>query len=602
MLEYLLRPMGCRAEAPQSKRASRAVHHVLSIGVLALAVVCPAKAVEENLDPEAASGRAAKPLVQADQFMVVAADPRAVEAGVQVLEAGGTALDAAVAVQMVLGLVEPQSSGIGGGAFLLYWDQAEGRLYTYDGRETAPSAATPALFLHADGTPMQFFEALVGGRSVGTPGVLKMLELAHQAHGKRPWAGLFDPAIQLAETGFIVSPRLATLLRLGINPGLQRPGAANQYFFRDGEAVAAGTRLRNPAYAATLRRVATAGTSAFYSGATAQAIVERVRNDADNPGLLTEQDLANYEARVRDPVCAPFRSYRLCGMGPPSSGPITVLQMLAILESEGLDNQGPLTLEGVHAFTQAGRLAFADRNHYLGDADFVDVPVARLLDRAYLNERAALIDRDADMGLADPGRLPGVAPADGGTAEFPSTSHISIVDAAGNAVSMTTSIEMAFGSSLWVEGFLLNNQLTDFAFLPEQNGHPVANRVQGGKRPRSSMAPMMVFDDAGKLRAVVGSPGGSRIIPYVAQTLLGLIAWELDPQAAVALPHYDNRNGVTTLEADTVAVALRADLERLGHQVVIKDLNSGLHVIQLTPAGKLRGGADPRREGIARGR
>ncbi len=557
-------------------------------------------AVDENRAPEAATGSRSKSAVTASRYLVVAADPQAAEAGRRILAAGGSAVDAAIAVQMVLNLVEPQSSGIGGGAFMLHWTHRTGQLISYDGRETAPAAATPDLFLNNDGAPMKMLQAIVGGRSVGTPGVLAMLELAHQRHGRLPWRQLFTDAIRLADRGFIVSPRLAELLQKNSNPGLLEPGAAHDYFYPAGQALTAGSRLTNPAYAKLLRRIAIEGPTAFYRGKTAQRMVDAVQAH-HIPGPLRLTDLAHYQPKERPPLCGTYRGHRICSMGPPSSGGVTLLQMLALLEPFDLAAFRPVSVEAAHLFVQAGRLAFADRALYLADSDFVPVPLKALLDPDYLRQRARLINPQHDMGVAAAGQLSLLTQAEDRSPELPSTSHFSIIDRDGNAVSMTSSIETAFGSTLMVDGFLLNNQMTDFSFLPEQNGQPVANRIAGGKRPRSSMTPAMVFDEQGELRWILGSPGGARIIPFVAQSLIALIDWRLDPQRTVDLPHYQNRNDRTELEAGTAAVTLRERLEALGHPVDVRDLSSGIHLIERNPTG-LIGAADSRREGSAAGR
>ncbi len=534
--------------------------------------------------------------------MVAAANPLAARAGVEILQAGGGAVDATIAAQLVLGLVEPQSSGIGGGAFMLYFNAASRDITSFDGRETAPAAATPALFLDATGAKMKFWDAVVGGRSVGAPGLLRMLELAHAAHGTLPWARLFEPAIRLAESGFAVSPRLNELIAR--DKHLKRYPATAAYFHdAAGEPLPVGHILKNPRYAATLRAVAAGGADAFYTGAIARDIVAAVRGAADNPGLLSEIDLAGYEAKIRPPVCVLYRGSRVCGMGPPSSGGLTVGMILGLLERFDLGKLAPGELEAEHLFVEAARLAYADRALYMADSDFVRVPVAGLIDRAYLDRRGRSIDPNVSMGKAVAGTPPEKkterrAPDD--ALELPSTSHISIVDSLGNAVSMTTSIESAFGSRLMVRGFLLNNQLTDFSFQPEKDGAPVANRVAAGKRPRSSMAPTIVTGPYGDLRLVVGSPGGSRIINYVARAVAASLDWGMDIQTAVSRPHVINRNGAVDLEEGTAAEALKPGLEALGHEVKIRALTSGLHAIAVTPGG-YAGAADPRREGVALG-
>lgn len=553
--------------------------------------------------PEHASGRTVKAAVEAKLFMVVAAHPLAAEAGRAILRTGGTALDAAVAVQMVLNLVEPQSSGIGGGAFLLHHDAATRTLIAYDGREVAPGAARPQRFLDAEGKPQDFYAAVVGGKSVGVPGTLRVLELAHARHGRLPWAKLFEPAIALAESGFVVSPRLAAAIAR--DRFLARDAKAREYFFEpDGQPRAAGSVLRNPAFAAVLRRIAKEGADAFYQGQIARDLVAAVRQHPDNPGDLSELDLARYQAKARLPVCGRYRVYRVCGMPPPSSGGITVLQILGLLEHFALPSLAPNSLYAAHLFSEAGRLAYADRNRYLADPDFV-VPPEGLTDPAYLAERARLIRWNAAMGRARPGEpsataVQQAALGEDEALEFPSTSHVSIVDAQGNAVALTTTIEDGFGARIMVHGFLLNNQLTDFAFLPMEAGRPVANRVEAGKRPRSSMAPTIVYDRHGRIKMITGSPGGSAIINYVARNLLAVLDWGLDAQAAANLPNLGSRNGPTEIEAHTVAAGLADKLRAMGHEVRLAEFNSGVHSI-VRVGKRWIGGADPRREGRASG-
>jgi gamma-glutamyltranspeptidase/glutathione hydrolase len=558
--------------------------------------------------PELPSGWIPKEPVRAQRDMVAAANPLAVEAGHRILGQGGSAVDAAVAVQMVLNLVEPQSSGIGGGAFMLFHNGRNGLLSAYDGRETAPSAARPDRFLDSDGKPLEFYDAVIGGKSVGVPGTLRLLELAHRQYGKLPWSQLFEPAITLAEQGFAVSPRLHVAIAGEKHFTQER---AKAYFYNpDGTPLAVGQTLRNPALAATLKRIAAEGADALYKGEMARDIVETARSHPTHPGDLTETDLAGYKARVREPVCGRYRVYKVCGMPPPSSGGITVLQILGILEPFDMKALGALSLVSVHLFAEAGRLAYADRNEYLADPDFVQAP-AGLTDRAYLRERAALIKLNASLRRADagvpavkqPARKAAALPAFGaGTAfEFPSTSHVSIVDKYGNALAMTTTIEDAFGSRLMTKsGFLLNNELTDFSFEPLENGKPVANRVEAGKRPLSSMAPTIVYDDRGRVYMVVGSPGGSAIINYVAKTLVGVLDWGLDPQAAIALPNVGSRNGPTELERGTRAAALERKLNALGHETRVMEETSGLQAIVRRGQGWI-GGTDPRREGTVAG-
>jgi gamma-glutamyltranspeptidase/glutathione hydrolase len=551
--------------------------------------------------PEPASGFNPKQAVHAQRFLLAAAHPLAVQAGYDVLARGGTAIDAAVAVQMVLNLVEPQSSGIGGGAFILHYSAAEAKLSAFDGRETAPAAARADRFIGADGRPLAFLDAVVGGKSVGTPGVLRALELAHAKYGKLPWAELFQPAIRLAREGFPLSPRLHRLLAAVRLPG--RNQALRRMYYRDDDTPKpVGTLLKNPALADTLRKIAAEGANAFYDGEIARDIASAVK-DAPNPGDLSEADLAQYRAKEREPVCAPYRQWKVCGMPPPSSGGIAVLQVLGMLQRLAPERVPMDPIRAAHLVAEAESLAYADRERYLADADFVPMPVAGLLAPEYLAERAALVRPDRSLGRALPGSPPG-APraelADGAAPELPSTSHLSIVDAAGNAVAMTTSIEFAFGSQQMVRGFLLNNQLTDFSFVAEQGGKPVANRIESGKRPRSAMAPTMVFDRDGALVLVLGSAGGSAIINHVVKTLVAALDWNLDIQQAIALPNFGSRNGPTELERGTAAAAWADPLRALGHEPRTIDMTSGVHAIQRTRDG-WRGGADPRREGVAKG-
>ncbi|RYE29935.1 MAG: gamma-glutamyltransferase [Hyphomicrobiales bacterium] len=550
--------------------------------------------------PEAATGRAVKTLGTAQRFMAAAANPLAATAGRDILRAGGSAADAAIAIQLVLNLVEPQSSGIGGGAFFVHWDEAGRKVTTLDGRETAPAAAKPDRFMK-DGKPMPFREAVVGGRSVGVPGTLKLLEEAHRRWGKLPWADVVAPALKLAEEGFTISPRLNGLLA-GEKDLPKNALAAANFYEADGKPKAVGTLLKNPAFAATLRAVTAQGSEAFYKGAIAEDIVATVAGHPTNPGDITLADLAAYKVEEREAVCGAYRSWRLCGMGPPSSGAVALQQMLGILEGQDLRRLGP-GAEAAHWFSEAGRLAFADRALYLADPAFLSVPVSGLIDRDYIRSRAGLVSPERSMGRAKPGDPPNkraqlLAPSDG---IENGTSHISVVDADGNAVAMTTTIEDGFGSRLMTKGgFLLNNELTDFNFAPEEDGKPVANRVEPGKRPRSSMAPTLVFDAFGRLYAVVGSPGGSQIIGYVGKTLVALLDWKMDPQAAVDFGNFGSRNGPTELEKGTEAEGWKAALEARGHEVRLLEMTSGTQAIVKTPEGFL-GGADGRREGVAIG-
>lgn len=563
----------------------------------------------QDVAPEPATGRTAKPLLTFERMAVAAANPIAADVGYAILKVGGNAVDAAIAAQLVLGLVEPQSSGLGGGGFALVYRAKDRHLTSYDGRETAPAAARPERFIGRDGQPMPFREAVLSGRSVGVPGLVPMLEAMHRAHGRLPWASLFAPAIELAENGFAVGPRLHAVLK-GERWLKADPAARALYYDAEGEPRPVGYRLRNPAYAATLRAVAKEGAKALREGPVAEAIVVAARagETETQRGDLTLADLAAYRVVERTPVCGGYRGLRVCGMGPPSSGGIAVAQMLAFLEPLPIARHAPLSADAVHALAEAGRLAFADRNRYLADPAFVAVP-AGLLDRAYLSERAKLIDPAKSLRRAEPGTPPGVgterrnALADDAQQKLTGTTHLSIVDGEGNAVALTSSIEDLFGARRMAAGFLLNNQLTDFSFAPTEgpaSGVPVANRVEPGKRPRSSMAPTIVFDRDGRPLIVTGSPGGSAIIGYVVKNLVAMIDWGLDAQAAADLPNFGSRNGPTELERGTAASALRAALEARGHSVTEIELTSGVQTLRRTERG-WEGGADPRREGAVRG-
>jgi gamma-glutamyltranspeptidase/glutathione hydrolase len=573
------------------------------------------------LAPESASGfRTDLKTQHAEKYMAAAANPLAAEAGREMLRRGGSAIDAAIAMQAVLTLVEPQSSGIGGGALIVLWDGKAVR--TYDGRETAPAGATEKLFLQANGQPMGFKQAQIGGRSVGTPGVLRALELAHQKHGRLPWAQLFEPAIQLAEQGFAISPRLHQLI--AADSSMPRSPEMMAYFRNaDGSPKAVGTNLKNPALAAVFKRIADEGPDVLYKGPVAEEIAAKVQGHV-NPGSLSVSDLAHYQARERAPLCTDYKRWQVCGMPPPSSGGIAVAQILGTLQAlEARDKRlalaplkpvkttAPAGIEpdpqAVHLISEAERLAYADRAQYVADADFVPVPVKGLVDPVYLASRAALIG-ERSMGTAKPGTPPGiqVAYAPDRSPLRISTSQVVAVDDAGGAVSMTTTIESAFGSHIMVQGFMLNNEMTDFSFIPEENGQKVANRVEPGKRPRSSMAPTLIFDrQSGEFLATVGSPGGSQIIEYVAKSAIGLLDWNLDAQAAINLPNFGSRNGPTELEQGQFSPALIQALKDKGHSVSEIDMTSGTQaIVRVKDAqGKasLTGGADPRREGQALG-
>lgn len=563
--------------------------------------------------PPPAAGKAALPT----RFAVATANPLATQAGYRILRAGGSAVDAAVAAQMVLTLVEPESSGIGGGALLLHFDGRE--VAAFDGRETAPQAATPDLFLGPDRAPMPFEAAVVGGRSVGVPGTVRMLEAAHRRYGKLPWSRLFEPAIALAEHGFAVSPLLHEAIAK--DQYLRADPVARAYFFEpDGTARPVGSILRNPELAAVLRRIAREGSDAFYRGAVAQAIVRKVREHPDNPGRLTLADLAGYQAKQRAPICFDHRAaakvWRICGFPPPSAGAIAVGQILGMLDDARADalrlDGGLPSADWLHLYLEASRLAYADRDQYVADPDFVQPPGGRweaLLDPAYLAQRTNLIGK-LSMRVAAPGTPGPVAMRYGRADPQPEhgTSHVSIVDADGHALAMTTTIEQSFGSRQMVNtfgqpgGFMLNNELTDFNFAPaDAQGRPVANRVEPGKRPRSSMSPTLVFEPrSGRLAMTLGSMGGPFIIHSVAKTLYGILHWGMTPQQAIDLPVFGSLNGPSLLERGRFPASTIADLRTRGAEVREARLPSGTQAIESTPAGYL-GGADRRREGAVIG-
>jgi gamma-glutamyltranspeptidase/glutathione hydrolase len=594
-------------------KARRPIAAAAAVVALALAAALPSRAA---------------PPARAEHYMVVTANPHATEAGKEILAEGGSAVDAAIAVQLVLSLVEPQSSTVAGGAFLLYYDAPDGapdagsgqsaaagdgesataipKVEAYEGRETAPAAATPDMFLDANGNPERFPAVAFGGLAVGVPGVMRMLELAHRDHGRLPWARLFTPAIELAENGFDVSPRLHFLLDRF--KGFARADGFRSYFYDEqGEARPVGYRLVNKEYAETLRLLARDGADAMYTGELGRAIVDRVRNNGLRAGRMTLDDLGAYRAEKSAALCTPYREWRVCGPQLPSSGGITTQEILGMLARFPLAETRADPVRTIHLVAEASRLAFADRSRYLGDPAFVDVPVAGLLDPRYLAMRAALIDPDharlrVEAGEPAGARASNYAPSPEQLVK--STSHYSIVDAEGDAVAMTTSVQSTFGSQLMVGGFLLNNQLTDFSFAPERFGKPVPNRVEAGKHPLSSMAPTFVLDSKGRLKLAVGSPGGTRIINYVTQAVVGVLDLGLDVQQAVAAPHFLAQQDAVELEQGTSVTEYRGALEALGHRVVETDLNSGLHAIEIeyTKSGRvLEGGIDPRREGVAAG-
>lgn len=571
---------------------------IMAVALSAL-LTSTAAAEQIALQPEQTTAIAERTSVTAREFMVATAHPLATEAGRDVLARGGSAADAAVAVQAMLGLVEPQSSGLGGGGFLLYWNAALKELVSFDARERAPLAADQSYWLQEDGEPVAFWDAVIGGRSVGVPGTPLLLETVHARYGRLPWATLIAPAIARAEEGFPVSQRLAEAIADA--RGLDRFEDTRAYFFKpDGRPKTKGAILSNPALARTLRLFAAEGAAPFYTGAIARDIVAAVRTES-NPGILTLEDLATYAVIERAPVCIQYRRHDVCGMGPPSSGGLTVAQILGMLDFFDVAVLGP-GIAARHLFLEASRLAFADRDLYIADSDFVTVPTG-LLDRDYLAARAQQIDPEAAMGTASAGTPPSAdtMPLSPDRLRLrEGTTHFVIVDRYGDMVSATTTIETGFGSRVMTGGFLLNNELTDFALEPETDGKPVANRVEGGKRPRSSMAPTVVLR-GGTPVLLTGSPGGASIIPYTASSIIAILDWKLDPQEAIDLPHVVNRNGPTIVEEGPGAQATANALAALGHEVMIEDLNSGLHVIAIEPDGRLIGAADKRREGSVLG-
>lgn len=567
-----------------------------------------------SITPEVGSGFEEKPGWAAETFAVAAANPLATDAGYQVLKAGGNAIDAAVAVQMVLTLVEPQSSGIGGGAFLMHFDGAD--VQAYDGRETAPATVTGELFME-NGEPLPFMDAVASGLSVGVPGTVRMLEQAHAEHGQLPWRELFTPAITLAEEGFAVSQRLHT--SLANDESLRQNERARAFYYTaEGKPLEVGTSLKNPALAAILRRIADEGSAAFYEGAVAEDLVAQVQSHPVRPGTMTLEDISGYQSLAREPLCTPWQQWEVCGFPPPSSGHLTVMQILGMMDQQPL-LEAPLedgvTSSGwLHQFLEASRLAFADRGRYIADPDFVDAPGgdwSLMLAPDYLDKRSQLIGDESMGESAEPGNPGELAVSFASQPEQPEygTSHISIVDADGNAIAMTTTIEQAFGSRLLADGgtdlpggYLLNNELTDFSFTPEIDGQPVANRVEPGKRPRSSMSPTLVFDqESGELVASLGSPGGAAIIHYTARTLAAMRDWGLNAQEALNLPHAITLGGDVYLEEGRFPDSTIEALRERGHTVSERELTSGLQAIRRLEDGTLFGGADPRREGVVMG-
>ncbi|MCD9515677.1 gamma-glutamyltransferase [Photobacterium carnosum] len=557
-----------------------------------------AQQISDAIAPETSVSHQQSQLVSGQQWMIASANHYASEAGAAILRQGGNAIDAMVATQLVLGLVEPQSSGIGGGGFLVYWDSDNHQMTTFDGRETAPFAVTPRLFQDKNGQPLAFYDAVVGGRSVGTPGTIKLLWNSHQQYGQLDWKKLFQPAIRLAKNGFIVSPRLAALVAKDATHLQRWPVTKNYFFDAQGQPIQAGQKLINQPYADTLRKIADYGQKAFYQGDIAREIVNTVQNAIGNPGVLSSIDLASYKVKQRAPICAPYHQYQICGMGPPSSGALTLGQIMGMLSHYPLATMGANNINSWRLIGDASRLAFADRGRYMADSDYVPMPTKGLLDPAYIQQRAQLLATNKKLTSVEAGSPPwdyaNLQTTDEAI-ELPSTTHFAIVDRQGNVVSMTSTIENSFGSRLMVGGFLLNNELTDFSFRSHIDGKPIANRIEPGKRPRSSMAPTIVMHNNQPVLAI-GSPGGSQIIGYIAKTLVAYLDWGMDLQQAINLPNINNRFGPFELEQNTSATAWAPKLEQLGYKTAVKDLNSGIQAISIAPK-QLIGAADPRREG-----
>ncbi|WP_432767986.1 MAG: gamma-glutamyltransferase [Sphingopyxis sp.] len=540
----------------------------------------------------------ALPSLAAAQGVTSSADPRATEAGRTILQQGGSAADAAVAMVAVLTLVEPQSSGIGGGGFLVYHDAAANQVATIDGRETAPASATPERFLGPDGKPRGYADVIPGGLSVGVPGNMRLMEMAHRKWGKLEWQALFQPAIRLAEEGFEVSPALYNFLDRYRDLWTDFP-AARAIYYVDGQPAPVGTRLKNPAYAALLRDVAARGPDAFYTGANARAIGDAVAKSVRNPAVLTPKDLAAYQARTRPAVCTTYRVYKVCGMGPPSSGATTVFGILGMIEGWDMQAMGKDNPMSWHLIAEAMQLAYADRAKYLGDGDFVEVPVAGLLDKAYLAERRQLISPFGKAARYEAGTPPGAPPrtTSGPVAEN-GTTHFVAVDRAGNVASMTSTVESIFGSHLIANGYFLNNELTDFDHNPVQGGAPAANRVEAGKRPLSSMSPTIVYGPDGKVVLAVGSAGGKRIIMHVTKTLIGVLDWGLSAEAAIALPNlFYGQQGVL-IEDDAAGQAIAKQMPPFGYGFTPTDLGSKLNAAQRV-GDTWHGAADPRGPGTS---
>ncbi|MDC0228039.1 gamma-glutamyltransferase [Alphaproteobacteria bacterium] len=539
-----------------------------------------------------------KPVIS-DKWMVVTANKQASEAAAKILKKGGTATDAMISAQLVLGLVEPESSGLGGGAFLVYYDNEKKEVITLDGRETAPLLVKENMFQDAKGNPLKFFDAVLGGKSVGTPGTPALLEEAYKRWGKTEWSLLFKDAINLSNNGFVISKKLSSSIERS-KSSLSSFVNTKSYFLPNDIPLKSGNIHYNKQYTETLKTFAKDGSKVFYQGYIANDIVSTVNNSSFNPGVLSLKDLINYKIIERKPVCSKYRGYKICGMGPPSSGAITIAQILGIIENFDISKLGPKNPETWRLIGDASRLAFADRSLYMADSDFVDVPIKELISKNYLNERAQFLDRKNKIEKIKAGNLISKSSLNWGkdqSIELPSTSHISIIDKYGNALSMTTTIENGFGSRLMTNsGFLLNNQLTDFSFKSFKNGKKIANNIEPGKRPRSSMAPTIILKN-NKPVYILGSPGGSNIIGYVVNAIISMIDWKYNAQEAASVAHGINKFGTYYLEKNTIMSKLLPSLEAMNYKVKLRSFSSGLNVVQIDD--KLYGGSDHRREGIA---
>ncbi|MEQ8968172.1 MAG: gamma-glutamyltransferase [Azospirillaceae bacterium] len=595
-----------RGDGQPRRRASPPIVALVAVG-LALGAAGFAeggkRAATQTADKVTLTRLAAEERV-GQRYMISSADPRAVRVGATVLEEGGSAVDAAIAIQAVLSLVEPHSSGPGGGAFMMHYDAETGLTRLYEGRETAPMAAGPDHLMGADGERMGWYEARTGGHSVATPGLMRMLERAHLDHGRLPWSRLFDEAVTMSFQGFVVSARVAKFMEGGSPDRLAEASHGADYFMPDGEPWQPGDIITNPDLAETFRIIAEQGADAFYTGPIAEDIVAAVQGSGGKPGVLSLADMRDYTMRVREPLCFDYRDHEICSAGPPASGALALGQLLGMLEHFDMSATAPDSVEGWHLFLEASKLAFADRAQYVADDSFVSVPTAGLLDPTYLMLRAQHIDRDSAMATPVPAGNPpwreAEARAPDTSPDSHGTSHIVVVDEAGDIVSMTTSIESGWGSYVFARGFLLNNTMTDFSFEPEADGRPVANAVAPGKRPRSTMTPMIVFGPDGEPRLAIGSPGGGRMVHFIGKVLVGMIDWGLTAKQAIELPNLTNMNGETDIEEFTWAESLAGPLGERGHEVDIRDLASGLQAVHFTDRG-LVGVADSRREGVALG-